>query len=261
MRTYAITGASSGIGAKLKEILSAEGHRVINIDLKGGDVDANLATPEGRQAAIDQLHQLCPDGLDGLVCNAGVSGSCGNLSLILSLNYFGAIAVAEGAYDLLQKRGGACIVTASNSLAQSAVRRDLADLLNNHGVEADLLAYAETLDVAQQAHPFYATSKFALARWMRRNSAKWASGGVRLNSVAPGNVKTPMTDQLTPAQVEAVKALPVPTNYASGEPFMDPVDIANAMVFLLSPQAHGVNGVVLFVDGGTDALTTPDKVG
>ena len=56
-----------------------------------------------------------------------------------------------------------------------------------------------------------------------------------------------------------MEALPVPVNYESGE-LMDPSDIANAIAFLASPEAHGVNGVVLFVDGGTDALLNSEKV-
>ena len=51
----------------------------------------------------------------------------------------------------------------------------------------------------------------------------------------------------------------MPVNYESGE-LMDPSDIANAIAFLASPEAHGVNGVVLFVDGGTDALLNSEKV-
>ena len=41
---------------------------------------------------------------------------------------------------------------------------------------------------------------------------------------------------------------------------MDPEDIANVIAFLVSPLAHGINGNVLFVDGGTDALLNSEKV-
>ena len=54
MGIYAITGASSGIGAKTKELLEADGSRVINIDLKDGDICVNLASEAGRQKAIDE---------------------------------------------------------------------------------------------------------------------------------------------------------------------------------------------------------------
>ena len=76
MGVYAITGGSSGIGAKTVELLKQKGHEVINIDLRKCDIEANLATPEGRQKAVDELHQKHPEGLDGMVCCAGVSGAC-----------------------------------------------------------------------------------------------------------------------------------------------------------------------------------------
>ena len=55
MGVYAISGASSGIGAKTKELLLQRGHEVINIDLKDGDICVNLASEEGRQEAVDTL--------------------------------------------------------------------------------------------------------------------------------------------------------------------------------------------------------------
>ena len=146
MGVYAITGASSGIGAKTKELLLQKGHEVINIDLKDGDICANLATPEGRQTAVDKLHELHPEGLDGMICNAGVSGACGNLELIISLNYFGTVAVAKGVYDLLQKKHGSCVVTVSNTISQGAGRKDIVDLLNNIGDEKRVLSLVSSMD-------------------------------------------------------------------------------------------------------------------
>ena len=58
----------------------------------------------------------------------------------------------------------------------------------------------------------------------------------------------------------AVEALPVPINYGTDQVLMDPEDIANVIAFLVSPLAHGINGNVLFVDGGTDALLNSEKV-
>ena len=75
MGVYAISGASSGIGARTKELLLQRGHEVINIDLKDGDICVNLASEEGRKEAVDALHRMHPEGLDGVICNAGVSGA------------------------------------------------------------------------------------------------------------------------------------------------------------------------------------------
>lgn len=255
MGIYVITGGSSGIGKRTVEILKERGHETVNIDLKDGDINANLATPAGRSAALEELHRRYPDGIDAMICNAGVNR---NIPLIISLNYFGATEMAAGAFDLLKKKGGSCVVTSSNSIVQGAARMDVVGMLNNQADEARILELVKDYD-PWAAHSFYAATKYALARWARRMSASWGAQGVRLNAVAPGNVRTAMTDGLSPEQRAAVEALPVPVNYESGE-LMDPSDIANAIAFLASPEAHGVNGVVLFVDGGTDALLNSEKV-
>lgn len=163
MGVYAITGASSGIGAKTKELLLQKGHEVINIDLKDGDICANLATPEGRQTAVDKLHELHPEGLDGMICNAGVSGACGNAELIISLNYFGTVAIAKGVYDLLQKKHGSCVVTVSNTISQGAGRKDIVDLLNNIGDEKRVLSLVSSMDSTNLSvgNSLYVSTKYA----------------------------------------------------------------------------------------------------
>ena len=67
MRTYAMTGGATGIGAELKRQLLAEGHKVISVDIKEGDIIADLSTAEGRQTAIDGVRERAPDGLDGFI--------------------------------------------------------------------------------------------------------------------------------------------------------------------------------------------------
>ena len=243
MGIYVITGATSGIGAKTAEILRERGHEVVNIDLNGGDINANLATKEGRAGAIAELHERFPEGIDAMICNAGVSGGKVPISLIISLNYFGATEMARGV---------------SNSIAQGAARMDVAGMLNNHADEDRILELVKDVDPAI-GHVYYASTKYALARWVRRMSPDWGSRGVRLNAIAPGNVRTAMTANMLPEQRAAMEAIPVPTHFGE-EPLMDPVEIANAMAFIASPEASGINGVVLFVDGGTDALLNSEKV-
>ena len=228
MGIYVITGATSGIGAKTAEILRERGHEVVNIDLNGGDINANLATKEGRAGAIAELHERFPEGIDAMICNAGVSGGKVPISLIISLNYFGATEMARGVFDLLEKKGGSCVVTSSNSIAQGAARMDVAGMLNNHADEDRILELVKDVDPAI-GHVYYASTKYALARWV------------------------------LPEQRAAMEAIPVPTHFGE-EPLMDPVEIANAMAFIASPEASGINGVVLFVDGGTDALLNSEKV-
>lgn len=266
MGIYIVTGGSGGIGGKTVEILRSQGHKVINVDLKDADICANLATKEGRDYVIDTIHQMFPEGIDGLCCNAGVSGACGNLKLIISLNYYGAVNLAHGLFDLLKKKGGSCVVTSSNTISQGAARPDLVDLLNYSQTKSALseeaiLKIIEKFDDTNLSvgNSIYVTTKYALARWVRRVSASWAANGVRINSVAPGNVSTPMTATMSTSAKSALAALPIPINYGTDE-LMNPEDIANVIVFLVSPLAHGVNGNVMFVDGGTDALLNSEKV-
>lgn len=261
MGVYAISGASSGIGARTKELLLQRGHEVINIDLKDGDICVNLASEAGRKEAVDALHKMHPEGLDGIICNAGVSGACGNLSLIISLNYFGTIALAKGVYDLLRKKKGSCVVTASNTISQGAGRMDIADLLNNIGDEKRVLSLVSQMDASNLSvgNSLYVSTKYALARWVRRVSSSWAANGVRINAVAPGNVNTAMTATMGTSAKMALNALPIPTKYGQ-ECLMEADEIAEVMVFLASDAARGVNGNVMFVDGGTDALLNSEKV-
>lgn len=261
MGVYAITGASSGIGAKTKELLLQKGHEVINIDLKDGDICVNLAIEDGRQEAVDALHRLHPEGLDGMICNAGVSGACGNLPLVISLNYFGTVTVAKGVYDLLKKKHGSCVVTTSNTISQGAGRMDIADLLNNIGDERRILNLVSKMDASNLSvgNSLYVSTKYALARWVRRTSSSWAANGVRINAVAPGNVQTPMTATMSTSAKMALNALPIPTRYGQ-ESLMAPEEIAAVMVFLASDEARGVNGNIMFVDGGTDSLLNSEKV-
>ena len=256
MGIYAITGASSGIGAKTKELLMQQGHKVINIDLKDGDICVNLASQEGRQSAVDQLHTMCPDGLDGMICNAGVSGACGNLR-----SEERRVAVANGVYDLLKKKHGSCVVTVSNTISQGAGRKDIVDLLNNIGDEKRVLSLISSMDSTNLSvgNSLYVSTKYALARWVRRVSATWAANGVRINAVAPGNVHTAMTATMSTTAKMALNALPIPTKYGQ-ECLMAPEEIAEVMVFLASDSARGVNGNIMFVDGGTDALLNTEKV-
>jgi NAD(P)-dependent dehydrogenase (short-subunit alcohol dehydrogenase family) len=98
----------------------------------------------------------------------------------------------------------------------------------------------------------------AVARWVRRNAPAWAGTGVRLNAIAPGLIKTPLTASATSDArfADAMKAFEdsIPAGRAG-----QPADIAAMACFLLSPAAEFVCGAVIFVDGGHDAMFRPDR--
>src|SRR4051794_7263554 len=116
--TYVISGAASGIGAATADRLRADGHRVLGIDLRGTDIDADLSTAAGRSSAVAAVTELSPTGIDGLVPCAGIAGYTGtDPALLISVNYFGAIGLATGLHPLLAKAESASVVLlASNSV-------------------------------------------------------------------------------------------------------------------------------------------------
>ena len=93
---FVITGASKGMGAAAAEILRSQGHDVLNVDYDRGDICGDIGTAEGRKTIIEEVHRLCPDGIDGLISNAGIAGVKGEKpSYVLSVNYFGATAIIQ----------------------------------------------------------------------------------------------------------------------------------------------------------------------
>ena len=251
-----ITGGTTGIGAAARQTLQAQGYEVFNIDYKGGDFLADLSTPEGRTDAIAEVERRYPDGIDVLICNAGV-GPTAPPKAIFALNFFASIQLAEGLRPLLKKKRGNCVVTSSNSITNMTVRMDWVDMLSNVMNETRVMEFAQ--DIPRELTPScYSSSKHALARWVRRVSPSWAVDGLRINAVAPGNTTTPMTQGMTNAQMDAALLIPIPTRYGRKE-FLDAQEIANGIVFLSSPLASGVNGVILFVDGGIDALLRSER--
>lgn len=252
MRIVAITGGATGIGAAIRRQLLAESCRVIMVDIRNADIEADLSTPEGRQKAIDGIRAAAPEGLDGFVPCAGLGPHVKPHSRVTRVNYFGALATLEGVRDLLITRQGSAVLISSNSASMPGLDQRYLALLKA-GDEAAACAHIDTLD----GHNAYAGGKFALTCWMRRHSAAWAADGVRMNAVAPGITRTPLTDTATQDADfgEAMKAFAasVPVGRVG-----EPDDIAQAVCFLLSPQAAFICGSVLFVDGGHDAMLRPD---
>jgi NAD(P)-dependent dehydrogenase (short-subunit alcohol dehydrogenase family) len=89
----------------------------------------------------------------------------------------------------------------------------------------------------------YGASKAALESFGRTMALEWAPYGIRVNAVAPGTIKTPRAGSTDMADA-AAKEIPLGRRG-------DPVDIANAALFLLSDMAAYITGVTLGVDGGT----------
>jgi NAD(P)-dependent dehydrogenase (short-subunit alcohol dehydrogenase family) len=250
-RTIVITGATTGIGAALRERLFAQGDTVINVDIGDADIRVDLATAEGRAQALHEIAARCPDGIDGFVPCAGLGPQHSSLSRIVALNFFAVRTMTEALLPLLKLKNAHVVLVASNSASLPGINQDIVTLmLDNH--EEQACERVESLDGFQA----YAGSKNALVRWMRRLAPAWAAEGVLLNAVAPGTTQTPLLQAGLddPLWGDAIRNFPVPLGG-----FADPQQIAAALAFFLSRESSFCAGSVLFVDGATDALMRPDK--
>jgi NAD(P)-dependent dehydrogenase (short-subunit alcohol dehydrogenase family) len=252
MGVYAMTGGATGIGGALRHGLVEAGHTVISVDIKQGDIIADLATAEGRQLAIDGVRERAPDGLDGFIPCAGLPPVATPLSLIPKVNYFAVVATVEGLRDLVAKKRGSVLLVSSNSAPMVATDDSYVQACLA-GDEAAACADIE----ARDGHTAYAGSKRALTVWMRRNIVGYARSGVRLNAVAPGITMTPLTQQVMsdPAMAQVMK------EFGESVPWggtAQPEQIASVMQFMLSDAADFVCGSVFFVDGGSDAMMRTD---
>jgi NAD(P)-dependent dehydrogenase (short-subunit alcohol dehydrogenase family) len=254
MKTTAITGCGSGIGAAIRAELEGLGDRVIGVDLKNAEIAADLSRPEGRATAIEAVLEASGGALDRLVTCAGLAGSVRPRSRVTSVNYFGAVDLLDGLLPALAKgREPAAVSIVSNS-AQIAPLDDhpLVLALLDHD-EAEASRVADEHDVGPIA---YMGSKHALGRAIRRRVRSWGDARVRLNGVCPGPIRTPLleADMQDPATAKVIEGIDIPIGR-----WGQPEDVARLVAFLLGPDAGWIHGSLLYIDGGNDAEIRPDR--
>lgn len=255
MRTYAVTGAASGIGKATKDMLEEQGHRVIGIDLRETEVIADLSTREGLAEMVTQVADISGGRLDGVLAIAGLSS---NTVATAKINYFGMVGTLEGLRPLLEGSPAPRAVAVASMALMFEYDAELARDFES-GDEAASIARAEQL-TGQDSEIIYSTTKRTVARWVRRQapSAQWAGKGIALNAIAPGLMATPMMARtiLTEERRKEVESMvPMPLN-GIGEA----EDVARALIWLTDEHTARVCGQVIFVDGGSDAVIRGDGI-
>lgn len=240
-RQALVTGAATGIGRATAELFARHGARVVAFGL-GGTLLDELASAIGgravhgdvtRQADIDAALRACDGKLDIVVNAAGIIVPDRAETITdevwaktFAVNVTGTMAVCRAALPLLRRRGGAVVNVAS------------------------VAAFNASPDSAS-----YAASKAAVVSYTR--SLAYAGGpyGVRANAVAPGWVRTPMSEYEMRLAAEknnstAKAEFAATANRIALGRMALPEEIAACCLFLASDEASFVTGATLVADGG-----------
>jgi NAD(P)-dependent dehydrogenase (short-subunit alcohol dehydrogenase family) len=226
-----VTGGTDGIGRAIARALAAEGCDVTATGLTAAEVEAFRRSGESAEAtpldvsddaAIGRLVGRL-DRLDILVNAAGMLLRDGrefdlpDFLRVVDVNLGGTQRMCLACRPLLARQGGSIV--------------NLASMLSFFG---------------SGSVPAYSASKGGVAQLTKSLAIAWADQRIRVNAIAPGWIATAMTRALQADEARSRAILDRTPLRRWGRP----EDVAGAAVFLCSPAAAFITGVVLPVDGG-----------
>jgi 3-oxoacyl-[acyl-carrier protein] reductase len=238
-KTAVITGAARGIGREIAERMAHAGAAVALIDVvedtvvqAAAEVSKSGARARGYRCDVSSFddteavaHRIMADfeRVDMLVNNAGITRdklflrmSADDWAQVIAVNLTGAFNVTKALAPAMLKQRGGSIVNIASVVGQSG----------NAG----------------QAN--YAASKAGLIGLTKSLAKEFAPRNVRVNAVAPGFIRTAMTEALSEdVQNQMKQAIPLAR-------FGEPADVADVVMFLASDLAGYVTGQVINCDGG-----------
>lgn len=257
-RTYVITGTASGIAAATSRILKEAGNKVIGIDVKNADIEADLSTKNGRQEAAKKAIELSHGSIDAVIACAGLAHPDPQT---VSVNYFGVTEFLSALLPTLsQSPSPRVAITSSMASLMPNSPELVAAMLADDEEKALAIAQGLVSAGAGAEQLIYGSTKRALSRWIRRESIKpaWAGAGIPINAVGPGIVKTPMVAGMiaTPEAVrDILQMVPMPLNG-----FMEPEAVASLLIWLSSPDNTHTTGQTIYIDGGSDVALRGENI-
>ncbi|MFG3613865.1 SDR family NAD(P)-dependent oxidoreductase [Rummeliibacillus stabekisii] len=238
-----ITGAANGMGAAEARLFAKEGAKVVATDLNeeklnevvadvkaaGGEITGikqNVASEEEWKAVVAKTVELYGK-VDVLVNNAGVAMSKNFATMemdewnwVMDINLNGCVLGMKYAIPEMQKAGGGSVINISS----------IGGIVGMAGSSP------------------YTAAKGALRSLSKSAAVEYGKDKIRVNSVHPGIIVTPMT---APSMEDAMPYYKMHTQLPY---FGNPEDVAHGVVFLASDESRFMTGAELVIDGGWTAL-------
>ncbi len=230
-RNVLVAGASSGIGEAIARAFAEQGDTVTATGATEAEVNAAMGRndPSVRFVQLDVRDGPAVTALVSALGDLDVLVNCAGIirrgqehdpevfEQVLDINLVGTMRLCAAARDGLANKGGCIINTAS--------------MLSFFG--GGLV-------------PAYSASKGGIAQLTKSLAIAYAEQGIRVNAIAPGWIATPLTQAL---QDDPERSAPIMARTPMKR-WGTPDDLVGPVMFLASPQAKFVTGVVLPVDGG-----------
>ena len=227
-----ITGATGGIGGAIAQQMKSAGATVVvtgrnleklnTFDDSFVKIQSDLAKNGAAEKLINDTIEKC-GRIDVLVNNAGITAD----TLLMRMT--------DEQFDNVLNTN----LRATFQLCRAAI---MPMMKQRFGRIINMASIVGVVGGMGQAN--YASSKGGIIAMTKSIAAEVASRGITANAIAPGFIKTPMTDVL-PEELKKKYLEQIPAGR-----FGEPVDVANACVFLASDEASYINGQTIHVNGG-----------
>jgi len=239
-KTAIVTGANTGLGQAISVALAGAGAAIVAVGRSAMDETERLCRDVGAKFHGVQADLSTLEPIERIVAEAMGVGE----RVDILVNNAGIIRRAD-AIDFSEKDWDDVMNVNLKStffLTQAVARRMLADGGGGKVINiASLLSFQGGIRI-----PSYTASKSGLAGLTRLLACEWAAKGINVNAIAPGYFVTNNTEAL---RNDPKRSSDILGRIPAGR-WGDPGDLGGAAVFLASPAADYIHGVVLPVDGG-----------